>query len=226
MLVTVSSGPAYALAYVKLAVGESVFAERGAMVSMSMGMEVAATTGGGVVRAAIRKALVKESFFFARFTAHVHGAWVALAPRFPGDVLPVPISEDDPLCVQSGSLLGYAESVEVSTGAGSLQQVILREGATVLRCSGQGDVLVCSYGGIEVLEVAAGQQLVVDSGHLVAWSASMPIRVGPLAGVMSSAMTGEGLVGALTGPGRVLVQTRAEQQLLSWLFPDRSHDKR
>lgn len=224
--VSVAAAPAYSLAYVHLAAGESVFAEKGSMVALSAGMEVNASVDGGVVRAAMRKALVRESFFFTRFRAQVHDAWVALAPRFPGDVEAVGLSSTGGLLVQSGSLLAYGEDVDVVTRVGSLPQMVMREGATVMRASGTGKVLLCSYGGIQRFEVQAGQQMVVDSGHLVAWSEGMDMRVGPLSGVVSQALTGEGLVCAFTGPGLVFIQTRAEQQLMSWLFPQRAHDSR
>lgn len=226
MQVDVSSRPAYALAYVKLDRGESVYAESGAMVSMSGGIEAGATLSGGVVQSAVRRLVAQESLVMARYTAHVQGAWVALAPRFPGDIAPIEVTPQHGIIVQSGSFLAHGDNVEVGAAVGSLQSLALREGATVLAAQGGGTLIIAAYGGLERFELRAGEQLVVDSGHLAAWSATLGLRVGPLRGIVSSALTGEGLVGEFTGPGTIYVQTRAEQQLRSWLLPARNQDGR
>lgn len=186
---------------------------------MSAGIEVAAAADGGIARAAMRQFLTNESFLFARYSAVFHQAWVALAPRFPGDIEILHIGEGSEMNVTAGALLGYETSVDASGRFGSLSQVLLREGMTVLRLSGEGQAVVSAYGAIQRFDVAPGQKMIVDTGHLVAWSASMQVRVGPLSGVVSSATTGEGLVGELTGPGTVLIQTRSESQFRSWLMP-------
>jgi uncharacterized protein (TIGR00266 family) len=226
MKVDITSRPAYSIAYVKLENGESVFAEAGAMVAISGGVEAGAVMSGGVMRSALRRIVAQESLLMTRFTARVFGAWVALAPRFPGDVATLELTPEHEMIVQSGSMLAHAETLEVSAAIGNLQSFALKEGATVLRARGSGTLVIAAYGGLERFDLRDGETLVVDSGHLTAWSASLGFRVGPLKGVLSSTLTGEGIVGEFTGPGVVYVQTRAEQQLRSWLLPDRGHDGR
>jgi uncharacterized protein (TIGR00266 family) len=224
--VDITSRPAYSIAYVRLSQGESVFAESGSLVAMSAGIEASATLPGGVVQSVARRLVASESLVMARYTAHVEGAWVSLSPHFPGDVLAVDLTPTSPLCVQSGSLLAHGEHLEVGAAIGNIQTVALREGVTVLVAVGSGPLVLAAYGGLERFDLNAGEQIVVDSGHLAAWSASMQIRVGPLAGVVSSVLTGEGIVAEMTGPGTVFLQTRAEQQLRSWLLPERAHNRR
>ena len=226
MRIDITSRPAYALAYVHLDVDESVHAEPGALVAMSHGIEVAARATGGVGRSVMRQLFVQEHFFQARYTAHLHGAWIALAPARPGDVTEVDIHGDDDVLIESGSFLAHSAGVNVTARAGSLQTVVLREGATVIRASGAGALLVSSYGAIERFELGPGEEIIVDTGHLVCWSASMGLRVGPLSGIISAALTRDGIVGQLTGPGVVYVQTRAEQQLRSWVLPKRYQNLR
>ena len=50
-------------------------------------------------------------------------------------------------------------------------------------------------------------QIIVDNGHLVAWSCDYKIEKAG-GGAMASLKTGEGLVCRFTGPGTVYVQTR------------------
>ena len=173
-----------------------------------------------------RRLVTNESLVMATYRSAVDGAWVALAPRFPGDVLAVDVVPSAPLCVQSGSLLAHGEHVDVNASVGNVQTVAMREGVTILVAQGSGPLLLASYGGLERFDLNANEELVVDSGHLTAWMAGMPMTVGPLKGVVSSMLTGEGIVCALRGPGTVFVQTRAEQQLRNWLLTERGHDKR
>lgn len=226
MDVNVTSRPAYSLAYVKLVSGESVFCEPGSMVAISAGIEVSATMHGGVVRSTLRRLVAQEGFLLVKYTARTTGAWVALAPKFPGDVTPIAISAGDGLIIQSSSFLASSDNVDVSPALGSVQSFALREGATVMHVTGVGTVVIAAYGGVERFDLGPKQQLVVDSGHLVAWSAGLGFRVGPLKGIVSSTLTGEGLVGEFTGPGVVYLQTRAEQHLRSWLFPEHGQDSK
>lgn len=226
MQIDVSSRPAYSVAYVRLNAGETVVAESGALVTMSAGVEVAASLSGGLVQSVARRLVANESLIMARYRATMQGAWVALAPRFPGDLVPVDLVPSNPLYVQSGSLLAHGEYVEVGASVGNLQTVAMREGVTVLAAVGTGPLVIASYGGLERFDLNNGEQIVVDSGHLAAWSANMRMSIGPLSGVVSSVLTGEGIVAQFTGPGTVFVQTRSEQQMRSWLLPDRAHDER
>lgn len=225
MDVRLTCSPSYTMAYCFLEAGESVLAEYGAMAAMSAGISVAAGFGGGgVIKAAIRNQFGGESFIMARYTGDFHGAWVALSPRFPGDVTTYEL-DDNGLLVQSGSLLAIAETVSVDVKWAGVRSIVLREGATLLRMTGHGTVLLASYGGFQRFDLGDGEQMIVDSGHLVAFGGSIAHEIGPLGGVATSMLTGEGIVAKLTGPGPVFVQTRAETALESWLMPDRQHNK-
>lgn len=217
----ISSGPAYALAYVTLSAGESVYLEKGSMVAMSGGVSVGSSVSGGLIGGVARKLLVEEKFFQGKYTAAVEGAWVAVGPNFPGDIAAVDLGTDGPIMLQSGSYLGHEPTVEVSVGVTNMQKIIMREGLFALNCRGDGMLLIASYGGLERFELVGGQKLIVDTGHIVAWSQGMPARSGPLSSLASSVLTGEGLVLELTGPGIVYIQSRSEKGLETFLFPDR-----
>lgn len=76
-------------------------------------------------------------------------------------------------------------------------------------------------GGIETFDLAEGQTLVFDSGHVLAFTASMRPSVGPLGSVTTAALSGEDLVAQMHGPGRVWVQTRSVVELGKWLMPEK-----
>jgi len=229
MFTEITCQPAYALAYLRLARGEQVFCEPGSMVAMSMGIELNARVDGNPITAALRNAIGAESFFMTRLRAQVDGAWVAVAPKFPGDVAQIPVTVNDPLNLQSGSYLAHDAGVELGVKIASPGEFLLREGVTLLNVHGNGNVVICSYGGMQSIDLNIGDQVVVDTAHLVAWSDSLDLKVGALTGIVSSQFTAEGLVGRFTAinqPGRVVIQTRAEQALRGWLFPEREMNQR
>jgi uncharacterized protein (AIM24 family) len=59
----------------------------------------------------------------------------------------------------------------------------------------------------------------VDTGHLVAIDEGIGFTVRAVGGLKSTLFSGEGLVVDLTGPGRVLLQTRSTDAFLTWLMP-------
>lgn len=224
--VNLTCAPSYTIAYCTLAYGESVLVERGGMAAMSAGLEVSAGLGsGGVAKAAMRKAFGGESFFMGRYKAAVHGAWVAVAPPYPGDIMVLDLhGHGDGMRLESGALLAASEDVDINVKYAGLGSIVLREGATMLHVGGHGKVLVSSYGGIQQFNLREGESIVLDTGHLVGFSDTVRMQVGPLSGITTSAITGEGLVAHLTGPGLVLMQTRAEQGIVDWLMPRRAQN--
>jgi uncharacterized protein (TIGR00266 family) len=190
------------------------------MAAMSAGVSVSAGLGpGGVTKAVLRKQLGGESFFMTRYASSIHGAWVALAPKYPGDVEHSTLDGDSALLIQSGSLLAVSSGVSVDVRWAGMRSIAMREGSMLLRVAGTGNVLMSSYGGIQRFELADGEQMIVDTSHLVAFSEDISFKIGPLGGVGVAALSGEGIVAKLTGPGLVYIQTRAETGLRGWLFP-------
>lgn len=226
MRISIDCKPSYSVATVVLDANEAVSCESGAMAYMSSGLEASGSMQGGVVRSLMRKSFGDESFFMAKYTARVHGAWVALAPKYPGDIDVINLDGNREYFVEAGASLGHGQNVVIDVKYAGVRSIALREGATVLKASGHGPMIICSYGAIQKFTLGYGENIIVDTGHLVAWSADMGMRFGPLSGIVTSQVTGEGLVGELTGPGEVWVQTRAESSIKDWIFPDRAQNKR
>lgn len=228
MRVDFHSRPAYALAVCYLDYRETIRVESGAMATMSDSIHVSADAGpGGLVKGLIRKQFGGESLFMGRYQAGVQDAWVAVAPKMPGDIIDVDLDESRPaLIAEAGSLLAMSETIDVDVKWAGVRNIALREGATMLRMSGVGKALLCTYGGFIRHYLQPGQTIVVDTGHLVAYDDTVTMRIGPLAGLVTAGFSGEGLVAKMTGPGACYVQTRAESEVRSWLFPDRAQNKR
>ena len=92
-------------------------------------------------------------------------------------------------------------------------------GLFVVKASGTGTLFFNSFGAIYPLELQVGEEMVVDTGHLVAWDADMNYKVTKASsGIMSSLTSGEMLVCKFTGPGKVYTQSRNPGWLLGWWY--------
>ena len=164
-----------------------------------------------------------------RYTANVQDAWVAVSPARPGDITDIILHPSGPgLVAETGSLLAMSDTVEVDVKYAGLRNIVIREGATMLHASGEGHLLLCSFGGIVEHHLTHGQSIIVDTGHLVAYTDTCQVRIGPLGGLAVSAFSGEGLVAKITGQGeesRVYVQTRSEIEHRNWVLPERSQNR-
>jgi uncharacterized protein (TIGR00266 family) len=210
--------PSYSLAVVTLAGNELIQVEAGSMVSMSPDITIQTNMAGGLMGALKRSILGGESFFMNTFQAPPSGGQMTLAPSLPGDLM-VQEMASGPLLVQSGSYVASAQTVQVDTQWTGARTFFASEGLFMLKCSGSGSLILSSYGAIHEMQLQPGQRYTIDTGHLVAFSLDMDFRVRTIAGIKSTLFSGEGLVVDLTGPGRVLMQTRSSDAFLTWLMP-------
>lgn len=218
MKVNIEYGPAYAVASIGLDAGEAARAEAGAMVSMSPNMAMETKSQGGILGGFKRMALGGESFFLNTYTAEGGPGEIVVGPSLPGDVLHMQLA-DQTVLVQSGSYLACGTDIDVDTKWGGAKTFFSKEGLFLLKCSGTGDLVLSSYGAIKQVELGQGQEYVMDTGHMVAFSEGTGYEVKKVAGWKSTLLSGEGLVVRLTGPGRVWMQTRSPEGFLAWLIP-------
>ena len=209
--------PAYSLCRVSLSSGESMRAESGAMVSMSGGVRIETAATGGLMKSLGRSLLGGESFFQNTFHAD-SGGEVTLAPELPGDIITFDLAGHE-LIVQAGSYLASHTGITVESKWGGAKSFFGGEGLFMLKCHGTGTLIICSYGAIHKVSVPAGQNYVVDTGHIVAFPSTMTYNVRKAAGWKSTIFGGEGLVCEFQGPGEIYLQTRSQQAFLSWLIP-------
>ena len=209
--------PSYALAMIRMNRGEQLQAETGVMVSMSDTIKMETGTRGGIFGGLRRSVLGGESFFVNTFTAEEPGE-VSVAPSLPGDIEVMELRHET-VMVQSGSFLAATMDIEVDSQWGGAKSFFSKEGLFLLRCSGRGLLFISSYGAIHRIDLAQGERYTVDNGHMVAFDESVRYDVGRSGGWKTTLLSGEGLVCKLEGPGRFFMQTRSEDDFLSWIIP-------
>lgn len=218
MEVDVRYGPAYALAIVHLDHREEIQVESGAMVGMTPDLEMETEARGGFFKSLGRSMFGGESFFLNTYTASKPGDIIALAPPLPGDIAVIEM-QGETLMVQSGAYLASSEGINIDTKWSGAKTFFGSEGLIMLRISGTGTLIISSYGAIHHMQLDAGEEFVVDTGHLVTFHEHLSFNVKKVAGWKSTLFSGEGLVIELKGPGNLTLQSRSQDSFLSWLIP-------
>jgi len=218
MQVTLKHQPSYSLAIVTLAANEPVKVEPGAMVSYSDGVAVETKAEGGLF-GGLKRMVGGESFFQNTYTAPAQGGEITLAPSLPGDMTIIYVGNND-FMMRSGAYIACEIGVSMDTKWGGAKGFFGSGSLLLLKVSGQGQVVAGCYGALEERVLAAGQHYTIDTGHIVGFDASVQFQVRRVGGWKSTLLSGEGLVCDLTGPGRVLMQTRSEDAFLGWLIPN------
>ncbi|HUT55038.1 MAG TPA: TIGR00266 family protein [bacterium] len=210
MQVKIAYQPSYALALVGLAANESVIAESGAMVSMTSNIAIqtsgrAATGGGGILKALKRSMLGGESFFMNSFTAQGGPGEVTFAPTLPGDIISLPLAGPS-IIIQRSSYLASSPTVAIDTSWQGFKGFFGGESMFMLKASGQGEVLVNSFGAIHEIPLAG--PYIVDTGHIVAFDETLTFQVKKVGSWKATFFSGEGLVTVFNGRGRLWIQSR------------------
>ncbi len=204
-------GEAFPVVKIELSQGEQIQAESDSMVSMSGMLDISGTTGGSnILRGMARHFLANESFFMQKVVASRGPGWILLGHDKPGGIVDIALDGTYSLRVQKNGFLAATGNIQVDTAVQNLAQGLLsREGFFVLKVHGTGTVFISTYGAIHQIDIAAGEEILVDNGHLVAWPDYMNYRIERASnGWISSITSGECLVCRFRGPGTILVQTR------------------
>lgn len=214
--------PAHSLARVVMRPGEAVVAESGAMVGMST--NVLMQTQAGSVLSGIKRLFGSESFFRNTFCVQEGWGEVLLAHALCGDMALLEMTPHG-YYVQSSSFVASSPNVEINTRLGGFKTFFAGEGLFVLHATstGPGQLLIGAYGGVQ--EWVCNGSMVIDTGHLVAWDATLTYSIGKSAsGWIGSWLSGEGLVCHFAGQGRIWIQSRNPAEygaLMGRLLPPR-----
>ncbi len=209
---------AFAMLKVQLSAGETIKAESGAMVTMSPNMDLKGTMDGGIMRG-LGRMLSGETFFFQELAANRGSGEVLLAPQSIGDIEAIELDGSYTLLVQKDGFLAGTSGIEVNTKMQNLSRGLLSgEGFFIVEISGRGTVFLASYGAIHAVNLAHGEEVTIDNGHLVAWPSYMNYNIDKASkGWLSSFTSGEGLVCKFRGEGVVLVQSRNPAGFGNWI---------
>ncbi|MGN8769869.1 TIGR00266 family protein [Paenibacillus barengoltzii] len=201
--------------------GESVVAEAGSFMMMDPDIRMetifgdGSNQGGGLMgklMGAGKRLLTGEGLFMTVFTnAGYQRQAVTFASPYPGKIVPLDLQmlggkvicqKDAFLCAAKGVSVGIEFQRKLGTG------FFGGEGFIMQKIEGDGLAFVHSGGLVIERDLAPGEVLRLDTGCLVAMTASVDYNIEFVKGVKTALFGGEGLFFAtLRGPGKVWVQS-------------------
>ena len=149
------------------------------------------------------------------------------APGHPGEVRILEVNGDS-WSLTDGAFLCAEESLSLETKRNkSISGSFFggTGGFFIMSVSGTGTLAVSALGAIQEMPIPPGGELVVDSGHVVAWPGTAEMSAslstgqggGMLGKVVGSIKTGEGVVLRFKGTGSILVASRAQPAFIGWI---------
>ena len=203
--------------------GETVIAEAGGMMYMTVGVQMQTVFGdpsqqqGGFLKKAMsagKRMLTGESLFMTTFTANLSAGrkeTVAFASPYPGKIIPMHLDQlggelicqkDAFLCAAKGVTVGVAFQKKIGAA------LFGGEGFIMQRLTGDGIAMIHAGGTIIEKDLGHGETLKLDTGCLVALMPTVNYDIQFAGGIKNSLFGGEGLfLATLTGPGKVWMQS-------------------
>ena len=211
--------PSFGVARCKLAPGEQIKVEAGSMMAHTAGISLEAKMEGGMLKSLKRSILGGESLYVSTYTAPAEGGWVDVAAKLPGDLKILPLDGATSWIVERGNWLASSADVKLDTKWQGFKMMVGGEGGFMAHLTGIGQAVVASYGAIQTIMLGEGEQIIVDTNHLLAFVDTINYEVARAVEgkTFQSMKSGEGLVFRFTGPGEIWTQTRNQQQLLAWI---------
>ena len=199
---------------------DKVFAESGELwwMSMAVQMQTGTSVGGqqGGLMGALGRAFAGGTLFMTEYTAVGGPGLLAFAAKLPGQIVPLDIEPGHGYMVhRHGFMCGtlgvqFSIAFQQRLGAG----VFGGTGFRMQRLTGQGRAWVELHGEVVVYDLQPGNTLRVHPGQVGMFQESVQFNVVTVPGIQNMFFGGSGLfLAALTGPGRVWLQSMSMQHL-------------
>src|ERR1700760_2174234 len=193
--------------------GESVISEAGELSWMTQTISMTTPTpmmGGGGFFGALKRVAGGGSLFMTEYTAQGYPGEVGFATKIPGHILPIEVGPGHEYLIPRHGFLCATPQVQLgvgfqqSLGAG----IFGGDGFLLQKVNGYGTAWLELSGEVVVRDLAPGETLRVHPGHVGAFQGSVSFQITTIPGIKNMIFGGDGIfMAALTGPGRVWLQT-------------------
>ena len=204
---------------------DCVISEAGELSWMSTSIQMTTHTqmaGGGGFFGALKRVAGGGSLFMTEYRAYGAPGEVAFATRVPGHIVPVEVQQGLDYYVHRHGFLCATAQVQIgvgfqqSLGAG----IFGGDGFLLQHVTGIGMAWLELSGEVIVKDLAPGEMLRVHPGHVGAFQSSVSFQITRIQGIRNMIFGGDGIfLAALTGPGRVWLQTLPISKLAHQLQP-------
>jgi uncharacterized protein (TIGR00266 family) len=211
---------------------ESIISEAGELSWMGSSIQMTTHTqfgGGGGLFGVLKRVAGGGSIFMSEYRAIGAAGEVAFATKLPGHIVPVEISPGHEYMIHRHGFLCATPQIQIgvgfqqSLGAG----IFGGSGFLLQRVSGLGTFWLELSGELVMRDLQPGETLRVHPGHVGAFQASVSFQITTVPGVKNMIFGGDGIfLAALTGPGRIWLQTLPISKLAHALSEYMPHETR
>jgi uncharacterized protein (AIM24 family) len=208
---------------VSLGQGEQLVSTHGELAWMTPSIQMSQTTntggGGGGLMQGLKRVMGGGGIFLTRYEGP--GA-ITFAAKMPGHIMPVDIEPGHTYFVHRHGWLCGTAGITPSVG---LQQSFRGglyggDGFVLQKLDGQGRAWIELSGELTSYELPPGQTLLVHPGHVGMFQGSVQFQITRMRGIANALFGGDGFhLVALTGPGRIWLQSMPLVQLAHSLSP-------
>lgn len=211
--------PSYSLLEVELDSGEAITAEAGSLTYMSPNIDVNTRTRERSILGSLKTSLFGgQSLFVNDFKAFGGRGKLGLVAAPIGDITKLDVTPDDGWIIQRSSYLASTEKVDLDIRWEGFSKGLFGQGLFMIKCQGEGDLFINTFGAIDKHELEPGEQLVVDNFHLAGFSNTCEYEVRKFGSWKNTMFSGEGFVTYIEGPGQVYIQTKNLREFVNWLW--------
>jgi uncharacterized protein (TIGR00266 family) len=192
---------------------DSIISEAGELSWMSSSVQLNTHTqlgGGGGLFGALKRVAGGGTLFMTEYRAIGAAGELAFATKLPGHIVPVEVSAGHEYMIHRHGFLCATPQIQISVG---FQQslgagIFGGDGFLLQHVSGTGTAWLELSGELVVKDLQAGETLRVHPGHVGAFQSSVAFQITTVPGIKNMIFGGDGIfLAALTGPGRVWLQT-------------------
>ena len=202
-----------------LSKGEVMVCQSGAM-SWMHNLSMSTEMKGGLGKA-FGRSFSGESMFLNYYTCQGEDGFIAFSSSMPGNIIAMRMEEVGCIVAQKRAFLASEPTVETEAKFSGIKKGLFGgEGFIMQRVSGRGLVFFELDGHIQEINLAPGQTLQVDTGHIALMEDTVNMDIERIKGVKNVLFGGEGLFNTtVTGPGKVWLQSMPVSKLAGSVAP-------
>src|ERR1700674_2032330 len=198
---------------------ESVISEAGELSWMTSSIQMTTHTqfgGGGGIFGVLKRVAGGGSLFMTEYRAIGAPGGISFATKLPGHIVPIEVSAGQEYMIHRHGFLCATPQIQISVG---FQQslgagIFGGDGFLLQHISGNGTAWLELSGEVGVRDLAPGETLCAHPGHVGAFQSSVSFQITRVPGILNLFFGGDGIfLAALTGPGRVWLQSMTMQHL-------------
>jgi len=211
--------PSYSMLVVTLDQNEKIVAEAGAMTYMDPTIEVHTRKREKSLLGSLGLAIIGgQSFWVNEYTATQEQVEAAFVAAPVGDIEMLEIKPNQGYVIQKAAYIASTENIDLDIKWEGFTKGLFGQGLFMIKVTGDGNLFINTFGAIDKHTLQAGQTMIVDNFHLVAFSNTCNYKVTKFGGLKETILGGEGLVTQITGPGDIYIQTKNLNEFVGWLW--------